>query len=145
MRIITILNIIFAALPVVAGSGPGAIVDQWWSAVHTMSEARSLQTAVEAYAQDHQRYPAAKDLKELEKAVGDIYIRTMPTHDGWGNLFLYRVSNDGRSYVIASAGSDGQFDESTWSAPGFSTSSKDDMVLKSGDFTKEWVVQRVCK
>ncbi|HEV3484572.1 MAG TPA: hypothetical protein VG106_04130, partial [Vicinamibacterales bacterium] len=63
--------------------------------------------------------------------------------DAWGTPFLYRVSADGKTYTIASAGSDKAFDESTWHA-GYSTSSKDDLVYRA-NLEKEWVIQRICR
>ena len=122
-----------------------ALVDHWWMAIHTHAALRSIQTAVEAYAVDHHRFPPAKNIDELTAEIAPIYIRTVPATDDWGTPILYRVSADGKSYVLASAGSDRKFDESTWSKTGYFTSSKEDMVLTEKDAAREWVVQRVCQ
>jgi len=144
MKALVVAVSLLVAVPSFAAPKSNPVVDQWWLAVHSLAGARSLATAVEAYKIDHQRYPAAKNAEELRASIEPTYIGTAPTTDAWGTPILYRVSDDGRSYVIASAGSDRKFDEDSWTA-GFTTSSKDDLVLKSGGFTREWVIQRVCE
>jgi len=121
------------------------LVDQWWMALHTHAALRSIRTAVEAYAVDHDRFPAAKDIDELKTIIAPTYIRIVPTVDDWGTPILYRAGADGKSYVIASAGSDKKFDESTWTTPGYFASSKEDMVLTEKEATREWILQRVCQ
>jgi hypothetical protein len=145
MRIVAFLNLLLYALPLFAGSKPEPLVDHWWQAVKTITGARTLQTSIEAYHTDYNRYPDAKTIDDLAKVISPVYVRTAPLKDGWGNDFIYIVSADGRSYTIASGGSDGATDEKSWTAAGYSTQSSDDLVYKNGDFTREWVVQRVCK
>ena len=122
----------------------GRLVDQSWQATKTIQAARSLATALAAYRMDHGRYPAAQNIAAVRIAIEDRYIRTAEEQDGWGNDFLYRVSDDGSSFVLASAGSDRAFDESSWKTSGYSTSSKDDLVYTSGDVLREWVIQDIC-
>src|SRR5262245_23110438 len=121
MKFLSVLLALFNAAVALAGDPPAAkaaprIVDQWYLAVHTIADARSLQTCVEAYYLDHRQFPPAATVDELRKLIEPVYIRTTPTKDAWGTPFLYRVSADGQSYVLASAGSDRKFDESTWTA-----------------------------
>ena len=131
--------LILAATPYVS-----PIVDQWQNATDSMQNARSLQTAVEAYWFDNNHFPVAKSVEELQKLIEPKYIKTTPLTDAWGTPFLYRAGADGQSYTLASAGSDKKFDEKSWSA-GYSTNSKDDLVYQPHDFVREWVIQRVCK
>ena len=147
-KLVSFLLVLLVTIPVVAGDKPVVerkIVDQWWLAVNTMADARSLMTAAEAYAIDNNRYPAANSVEELQKLIEPMYIRTTPLKDKWGTPFIYRVSADGKSYTVASAGSDRTFDESAWPAKtAYSTTSKDDVVYKDGEVVREWVIQRVC-
>ncbi len=119
------------------------VVDQWYLAVHTIADANSLRTSVQAYAIDNNHYPLVTNIEELRPLLEPIYIRTMPTKDAWGTPFVYRSVDDGKSFVIASAGSDRKFDESTWGA-GYTMLSKDDLVYQ-GDSEREWVIQTRCK
>ena len=147
-KLVSFLLVVLITIPVVAGDKPPVerkIVDQWWLAVNTMADARSLQITAEAYYIDNKRVPQATSVEELQKLVEPMYIRTTPLKDKWGTPFLYRVAADRQSYVIVSAGSDRQFDESTWDKAGYSTSSADDLVYKSGNFTREWIIQNTCK
>jgi Type II secretion system (T2SS), protein G len=144
--VLTFLCILVLALPA-AGNPPAQrpLVDQWWLAVNTMADARSLMTAVEAYAIDNNRYPAAASVEELRKFIEPMYIKTAPMNDKWGTPFLYRVSADGKSYTVASAGSDRTFDESAWPEKAtYSTTSREDLVYQHGEVAREWVIQRVC-
>jgi hypothetical protein len=120
------------------------IVDQSYYAMQTIASMRSVRIAIEAYHMDNGRYPAASTVAELVPKIQPTYIRTTPERDAWGTPFLYRVSADGQSYVLASAGSDRAFDENAWNTAGFPTSSKEDAVYKSSGFEKEWLIQRSC-
>jgi hypothetical protein len=72
----------------------------------TMSDIRSIATAVEAFSTDQNKYPQASELK---KALEPTYMKELPVKDGWGNDYFYVASPDGEHYRIASAGSDGVF------------------------------------
>lgn len=147
MRFISILFLLLQTVSSVAGDSPKyerKVVDQWWQAIHTLADAKAIRTTVEAYAIDHQRFPPAKNMEELRKLVEPIYVRTLPMTDAWGTPFEYRVSEDGHSYTIASAGSDRKFDESTWKDAGYTMSSKDDLVYHENQ-QREWVIQERCQ
>ena len=107
-------------------------------AKRTMADIRSIATAVEAYATDHNAYPPGKTLDDATPAVINVYIRTMPEKDAWGTTFRYW--SDGTKYRIASCGADATCDESTWTAvstdplPSFN----DDAVYESGKFLRFW-------
>jgi len=147
MKFLSLLVLLLQAVTALAGDTPKyepKVVDQWYLAVHTIADAKSIRTAIEAYAIDHNRYPAAKSMDELRPLIEPVYIRTAPMTDAWGTPFIYRGSADGRSFTIASAGSDRKFDESTWSSAGYTMSSKEDLVYQ-GDTEREWVIQNRCK
>lgn len=78
----------------------------------TMADMRSIGTAVESYSIDNNAYPVATDMDTLKGIVEPVYIRSLPTVDGWGNPFLYW--SDGASYRIVSRGKDGAEDQD-WS------------------------------
>jgi type II secretory pathway pseudopilin PulG len=107
-------------------------------ATATMSAMRSIATAVEAYATDHNAYPTGNKIEDATAAVGTIYIRVMPEKDGWGTTFRYW--SDGTKYRIVSCGSDAKCDESTWTdvskdpLPSYA----DDAVYQNGAFLRFW-------
>jgi type II secretory pathway pseudopilin PulG len=107
-------------------------------ATATMSAMRSIATAVEAYAVDHNVYPAGNKIEDATAAVGTIYIRVMPEKDGWGTTFRYW--SDGAKYRIVSCGSDAKCDESTWTEvskdplPSYAA----DAVYQNGSFLRFW-------
>jgi type II secretory pathway pseudopilin PulG len=103
---------------------------------------RSVQTAIEAYAIDHGRYPAAHSMAEMKDLVQPTYIKTTPLADAWGTEFRYVPTPDGKSYQLVSAGSDKTFDESSWTTPGLLETSKEDAVVSSGAVEREWVIQK---
>ena len=103
----------------------------------TMSDFRSIATAASAYKTDHNAYPVASSMEELQKLVQPTYIKSLPTHDAWGNA--YRYSSDGKTMTIVSAGADGKFDASTWTTPAKWMSSFDqDAVWTDGSFVRNW-------
>jgi type II secretion system protein G len=71
----------------------------------TMADMRSIGTAVEAYAVDNNSYPTAATAAALKTLVEPIYIKTMPTADGWSNTFV--VDAVATQYTISSNGKDG--------------------------------------
>jgi hypothetical protein len=75
----------------------------------TMADMRTLATALEARATDTNGYPESCDLETLRRLVEPMYIRHMPTRDGWGHELLYIGSPSHVEYRIVSAGSDGIF------------------------------------
>lgn len=77
----------------------------------TMTDMRSLMTAIEAWSTDNEeKYPAAMTLDELAKELEPVYVKTMPRKDGWGNDFAYVVSEDRKHFRIVSAGADNAFE-----------------------------------
>ena len=71
----------------------------------TMADMRSVGTAVESYAVDSNLYPTAGDAAALLAVVQPIYIKSMPTKDGWNHDFV--VNSATTQYTIYSTGKDG--------------------------------------
>jgi len=76
----------------------------------TMSDIRTVATAVEAYATDENKYPDAATWSDLGKILSPTYVKTMPQKDAWGNEYAYVVSDDKSRYRIVSSGADGVFE-----------------------------------
>ena len=110
-------------------------------AAHTMSAIRSIATAVEAYATDHNVYPPGSKIEDATAATMPIYIRTMPEKDAWGTP--YRYWSDGTTYRIVSCGADKTCDEASWAniskdpLPSYS----DDAVYLQGNFLRFWATK----
>ena len=102
----------------------------------TYADMRSIQTAIEAYATDANRYPDVKTLDELVPLVAPKYIYVLPTHDAWGHP--YRIESSEKTYRIISAGSDGKFDPSTWGTAAKDLPFTADAVIDHGKFTRRW-------
>lgn len=94
----------------------------------TMSDIRSVATAIEAYATDQEDmlYPRG-DYASLKEALVPTYMRELPEKDMWDHGYAYVVSPDGSRYRLVSGGSDGNFE---WDSRRVAAESK-----KEGD---EW-------
>lgn len=75
----------------------------------TMKRLREVAIACESYAVDHNEYPSARRYADLKRFLVPKYLRELP-RDGWGRLPRYVVWPRLDHYLIASAGSDGEFD-----------------------------------
>ena len=71
----------------------------------TMTNIRAIGTAVESYAVDNAFYPTAGSVGAMQAEVDPVYIKAMPTADGWAHAF--QVDSAGMSYTIYSQGKDG--------------------------------------
>ena len=74
----------------------------------TMSDMRSVGTALEAYATDNERYPDG-DYASLKTTLAD-YLTTFPEKDIWDHAYAYVVTPDGSGYRLVSSGADGIFE-----------------------------------
>lgn len=106
-----------------------------------MADMRSIATAMEAYAVDNNRYPNARDYRDLEKFVTPEYIRKLPETDPWGKPYVVIVSPDGQNYQIASAAADKVFEwSSTVMMPpgtgGETVKPGADLVYQNGSFAQ---------
>jgi type II secretory pathway pseudopilin PulG len=110
-------------------------------AASTMRAMRSIATAVEAYATDHNAYPAGNKIEDATAATAPTYIMKMPEKDAWGTAFRYW--SDGTKYRIVSCGSDAACDEASWAnvskdpMPSYS----EDAVYQSGSFLRFWATK----
>jgi general secretion pathway protein G len=74
----------------------------------SMSDIRSIGTALEAYATDTACYPLAMANWASLKAILDPYfIRQPPDGDGWSNIWDASTTANGSDYTVASYGKDG--------------------------------------
>src|SRR5262245_62711074 len=72
----------------------------------TMADARAVGTAAEAFAVDNNRYPAGgSPVTVITTDLEPIYIKKLPTKDGWGTTYDYRVApntSNAQEYTIQS-------------------------------------------
>ncbi len=71
----------------------------------TMANMRSIGTAIESYAVENASYPTANSAASLKAAIDPVYIKEMPSVDGWSNTF--QVEASATSYTVYSQGKDG--------------------------------------
>jgi hypothetical protein len=80
------------------------------NAMSTIDNIKLVADQVEVYLLDHTDLPTCRSLVELKRKVPRIFLRSnfkIPETDGWGNPLLF--VSDGKSYAIASGGSDNVF------------------------------------
>jgi general secretion pathway protein G len=99
----------------------------------TMADIRSIGTAVESYAVDNNVYPVAANATTLSGLVAPIYIKTMPTLDGWNNQF--QVAAVTTTYTLYSQGKDGTGTTCTASPTG-TTTFNDEICFVQGQFVR---------
>jgi general secretion pathway protein G len=107
----------------------------------TMADMRSLATAIEAFAVDHDVYPSAtcSGYTAAGTAVGDTsfasltptYIARAPKTDGWGHYLVFSRAAGGSAYNLRSYGKNGIADTL---ACGTTTNFNDDILLSNGTF-----------
>jgi type II secretion system protein G len=110
----------------------------------TMSDMRSLATAVEAYAVDNNLYPAAAcnpgiftSGTENQLATNSFtnltptYIAQPPKTDGWGRFMYYALGTGSNDYRIRSYGRDGSASAVNC---GTTTNFNDDIIYADGTF-----------
>jgi type II secretion system protein G len=106
----------------------------------TMADMRAVGTAVEAFAVDNNKYPdSASNVTIITDDVEPIYIKKVPTQDGWAHAFEYVSSPTGaaQSYSIQSYGKNTtqENDCSTTSYKGITTNFNNDICFSQGSFT----------
>jgi type II secretion system protein G len=101
----------------------------------TMADLRSIGTAVEAYAVDTNIYPTASDATALTSVVQPIYIKKMPTTDGWNTGLVYQPgTTSGAGYTVRSYGKGAAVESSP--AGGKTTDFTKDIIFVDGQFTQ---------
>ena len=99
----------------------------------TMSDMRTLATAIESYATDHNAYPQQQSMDDLERTLVPTYIKVMPRQDGWRYPFRYSGSKD--HYTIASSRSDLVYSDGAFvNAPRKSNFDEATAVYRKGDY-----------
>ena len=76
----------------------------------TMADMRSIGTAIESYAVDNNFYPknmSAVGAAGITSHVSPIYMKTVPTTDGWQNVWSINSTATGSEYTINSTAKDG--------------------------------------
>jgi general secretion pathway protein G len=110
----------------------------------TMSDMRSLATAIEAYAVDNNVYPPAACPSGTFTAaptqltstsqfslLSPTYIAQPPTKDGWQNFLFYNLGAASQQYAIWSGGRDGAV---AGAVCGTTTNFNDDIIYSNGTF-----------
>ena len=110
----------------------------------TMSDMRSLATAIEAYDVDNATYPTATCSSGLFTTAGPAlgagsftlltptYIAAPPNMDGWGHFMLYNVNAGLSVYNIRSLGRDNAVDSAV--NCGTTTDFNADIIYFNGNF-----------
>ena len=71
----------------------------------TMSDLRSVSTAIESYSVDNASFPTATTFPALKAVVDPTFFDVMPLADGWANAF--QADSGFSSYTVYSQGKDG--------------------------------------
>ncbi|HVE70211.1 MAG TPA: type II secretion system protein GspG [Thermoanaerobaculia bacterium] len=105
----------------------------------TTADLRTLATATEAYATDHNQYPKGSSASELSSVLVPTYMKTVPALDGWGTPIKYECWPAGtcESYAFASAGKDKIFERESLQEYSASTKTSNfdcDLVFSNGEF-----------
>ena len=97
----------------------------------TMADLHSIAEAIEVYSLDNGAYPSVTTAAQLESVLEPVYIREVPSYDGWRNRWM--VTTAAAGYTVASGGRDG----GTINWIGGPTNSFDDaIVFSDGKFTQ---------
>ena len=101
----------------------------------TMSDLRSVATAIEAYSTDTDRYPSG-DYASLKETLKD-YIDEFPEKDIWGHEYAYVVAGDGQSYRLVSAGADSIFE---WDSRRIGVTGSDEVAIRYRDRLEDDII-----
>jgi general secretion pathway protein G len=109
----------------------------------SMSDMRTMATAVEAYAVDNNIYPSAQCTGKFTaittvmtetslSVLAPTYIANPVRRDGWSNFFLYNTSSNNQEYGFISRGRTGAADAALVCIT--TTNFNDDIVYSNGGF-----------
>lgn len=121
----------------------------------TMGCLRTVMTAVEAYAVDHNSYPEAKRIDALARALEPVYVVHLPRTDAWGWPLDYRsISPSAKEgtgpagmssvvtshcYVVRSPGRDGVFEHADpFACKGGPTNGFDRDIVFASNTPSQW-------
>ena len=100
----------------------------------TMADMRSIGTSIESYAVDNNFYPkgmANAPAATISGYVSPIYMKTVPTTDGWNNAWDADSTANGAQYTITSIAKDA----AAGTVTGGMTSNFDcDIIFANGQF-----------
>lgn len=102
----------------------------------SMADMRAVGTAAEAFAVDNNRYPdAGSAVSVITDDLEPTYIKKLPTKDGWGTTFDWRVDNqtNAQQYTIQSYGKDAANETCT---KALTTNFNNDICFSQGSFTQ---------
>jgi type II secretory pathway pseudopilin PulG len=107
----------------------------------SMADIRTIAVAVEAYATDHNAYPAVRTIDDLAPLLEPTYAKALPRVDGWGKPYFYEAQCNPRcvGYYVASAGKDGSLDRplSEYGTEFVAnTQAEEDIVFANGSFVR---------
>ena len=103
----------------------------------TMADIRSIGTAVESYAVDNNRYPVSwsnANAGTMGSSVAPVYIKVMPTKDGWNNDWHGDSNAAGTQYTLESYAKDNTNDTTS---VGQTSDFNCDITFANGQFF-EW-------
>ena len=106
----------------------------------TMADTRAIGTAVESYAVDTNFYPISSSMASISSlgaanmGIEPIYLKLVPTKDGWGGLLYYGSDADGAGsdYTLVSYGKDKKVSSSS---KGETNDFDCDIIYQNGVFT----------
>jgi hypothetical protein len=110
-----------------------ACTDQRRHVGTTMADVRIIATACESYRVDHNSYPEAASIAEVEPFLVPTYLRVLPKRDAWGNGLTFRST--GTQIIIASPGRDGDLHKGPFRGPVNDANAR--VVFLNGDWV-EW-------
>jgi general secretion pathway protein G len=134
--IVVVVAVAFLAIPM-AGVVSAIAIPNLLNAIdrgkqkRTMADVRTIATAVEAFAADHDAYPIADSVEDLAKQISPVYIAEVPLRDGWSRPF--QVQSRAEGYLIYSFGKDGTGETCD---DGETESFNDEICFADGDFVR---------
>jgi type II secretion system protein G len=97
----------------------------------TMSDLRSIGTAIESYAVDNTTYPNANAVATIKAVIDPIFIDTIPLVDGWANAI--QVDSTTTAYTVYSQGKDAA---GTTCSAGLTSMFNDQICFVNGRFQR---------
>ncbi len=98
----------------------------------TMGDMHALAEAIETYGIDHSSFPVASDVLSLQAILDPIFIREIPTKDGWNHDFV--ANSTATNYTIGSQGKDGTGGLATCSGSPLCGDLNDAIIFSNGQF-----------
>jgi len=101
----------------------------------TMSDMRTISTALGAYATDNVFYPRGAGLTFalVGPYIAPVYIKTFPARDGWSTPYEFDTDAIGSEFTLTSAGKNRAF-ETAPTAETKTTNFDCDIIANSGTF-----------